>query len=220
MKIRKNWWKYLGIVLVLYSIVAGFWVEIPDSPIRQSMRNIFFHVPMWFAMMALFTVSMVNSIRFLLNFNSHFDEIAHHAAIVGLLFGLMGILTGMEWAYFTWGIPWLNDPQLNGSAVTLLAYSAYFVLRRSIDQPSKQARVAAVYNIFAFAMMIVFLGIIPRINTSIHPSTSGETSAIGSLTHAMRYVFFPAILGWILLAVWLLKQRMHLQKLKNKVQDL
>ena len=62
---KKQWWKILGALLVLYSIIAGFLVVVPDLPIvHESLRNIFFHVCMWFAMIVLFAVSLVYSIKY------------------------------------------------------------------------------------------------------------------------------------------------------------
>ena len=68
----------------------------------------------------------------------------------------LAILSGMIWAKFTWGTYWTNDPKLNGSAITLLIYFAYVVLRGSIYDIEKRARISAIYNIFAFVMRIFF----------------------------------------------------------------
>jgi len=99
MPIKSNWWKYLGVALVLYSIVGGFLVRIPDLPrIHESIRNLFFHVVMWFTMMVVFIIALVNSIRFLSSFNFRYDIIAAQAVHTGIFFGIIGIVTGMEWA--------------------------------------------------------------------------------------------------------------------------
>jgi heme exporter protein C len=219
--LSKNWWKMLGIMLVLYSIIAGFLVSVPDLPvIHESIRNLFFHVVMWFTMMVILIISLVNSIRFLLKSNMWYDLIASQAVNTALFFGMLGIFTGMEWATFTWGTPWTNDPQLNGAAVTLLAYFAYLVLRRSIDEDNKRARIAAVYNIFAFAMLVVFIGILPRLATSsLHPATGGNPSTVATMQPIMRLVFYPAIVGWILIAVWILQLRIRYIKLKYRFDN-
>ncbi|HNW54888.1 MAG TPA: hypothetical protein PKN21_11500, partial [Bacteroidales bacterium] len=112
---KNNWWKLLGIGLILYSIIAGFLIRIPELPIiRESIRNLFFHVVMWFSMMVMFGTSLVRSLRYLSTFEIKHDVYAIQSVNVGLFFGIMGIVTGMEWANFTWGTPWTNDPQLNG----------------------------------------------------------------------------------------------------------
>lgn len=219
--LKLNWWKVLGIMLIIYSIIAGLLIDVPELPIiRQSIRNLFFHVVMWFAMMALFGTSLVRSLRYLSNFDLKHDHVALQAVNVGLFFGMLGIVTGMEWANFTWGTPWTNDPQLNGAAITILGYFAYLVLRRSIDEDSKRARIAAVYNIFAFVMLVVFIGILPKLaDGSLHPGKGGSPMTVTNLDTTMRMVFYPAIAGWIIIGFWLTNLRVRLMKVKTYLDN-
>lgn len=218
---RNNWWKLLGILLVLYSIIAGLLIDVPDLPIiRQSIRNLFFHVVMWFSMMVMFGTSLVRSLRYLSTFDIKHDVYAIQSVNVGLFFGIMGIITGMEWANFTWGTPWTNDPQLNGAAITILAYFAYLVLRRSIDEENKRARISAVYNIFAFVMLIVFIGILPRLaEGSLHPGKGGSPMTVTNLDIMMRLVFYPAIAGWIIIGYWLTGIRVKMDFIRQHIDN-
>jgi len=218
---KKDWWKFLGIALVMYSIIAGFLIRVPDLDIiHQSIRNLFFHVVMWFSMMVMFIISVVSSIRYLSAFDMKLDRLASQAVNIGLFFGILGIVTGMEWANFTWGKPWTNDPQLNGAAVTILAYFAYLVLRSSLDEDHKRARISAVYNIFAFVLLIVFIGILPRVaSSSLHPAAGGNASTMASLNNSERIVFYPAILGWILIGCWLIQIRQRLADIRHRLLE-
>ncbi|NNF02652.1 MAG: ABC transporter permease, partial [Bacteroidia bacterium] len=116
----RNWWKALAIILIFYSIVAGFLGQVPDQVIiYQSIRNLYFHVPMWFSMMAILLVGMIYSIKYLASGNPLHDHKASESVHVGFLLGSLGLLTGMIWARFTWGAFWVSaDPQLNGAAAT------------------------------------------------------------------------------------------------------
>ena len=220
--LKNNWWKLLGILLILYSIIAGFLIDIPDimGNIGESIRNLFFHVVMWFAMMVMFGTSLVRSLRYLSTFEVKHDVIAIQSVNVGLFFGILGIITGMEWANFTWGTPWTNDPQLNGAAISILAYFAYVVLRRSIDEENKRARISAVYNIFAFVMLIVFIGILPKLSSgSLHPGAGGSESTVNSLDSTMRLVFYPAIAGWIIIGFWLIGIRVKMAYIRQHLDN-
>jgi len=218
---KKNWWKLLGVTLILYSIIAGFLIHVPELPIiRQSIRNLFFHVVMWFSMMVMFGTSLARSLRYLSTFDIKHDVYAIQSVNVGLFFGIMGIVTGMEWANFTWGTPWTNDPQLNGAAITILAYFAYLVLRRSIDEENKRARIAAVYNVFAFVMLIVFIGILPRLaQGSLHPGKGGSPMTVNNLDVTMRMVFYPAIAGWIIVGYWLTGIRVKMDYIRQHLDN-
>jgi heme exporter protein C len=220
---KRNWWKYLSILLLLYAIIYGFTVRIPNTPIAESLRNVFYHVGMWFAMMGVLTVSFINSIRFLKTNDLTYDSKANEAVKVSFLFGILGLITGMVWAQFTWGEPWANDPHLNGAVITLVVYAAYMILRSAITDDEKRARVAAVLNIFAFVMMLMLLGLLPRLaENTVHPGSGGSEGgnpAFGDMDTAMRYVFYPAIAGWIMLGLWILNIRIRIKKLEQYIED-
>lgn len=217
---KQNWWKILSIILLLYAIGAGFTVQIPDTNIGDTLRNVFYHVGMWFAMLALMTSSFANSIKFLSSGKMINDLKANEGVLVGIFFGILGIITGMTWATFTWGAPWANDPHLNGAAVSLLVYFAYLVLRSAILDEEKRARVSAVYNIFAYVLLIVFVGILPRLSTNtLHPGSGDGNPAFGDMDAQMRYVFYPALIGWILLGFWVLNLKTRYRKIENYLQE-
>lgn len=173
---------------------------------------------MWFGMMIILTVSLCHSILYLGKSKIKNDIIAAEATNVSILLGTLGLITGSLWARYTWGAWWTNDPQLNGAAVTMLAYLAYVLLRNSIDDEQKRARISAVYNIFAYVMMVVFIGIIPKFTgvDSLHPGKGGNPGFNSyDLDASLRVVFYPAILGWTLLAVWIMSLRIRLKNIQQ-----
>lgn len=201
----KNWWKILGALLVVYSTVAGFLSSVPELPILyESIRNLYFHVPMWFGMIVMFSVSVFHSIKFLSNNQYDHDLKAVQSINVGVVYGILGIVTGAIWAKFTWGQAWSFDVKQNFAAIALLLYFAYLVLRNAIDEEQKRAKISAIYNIFAFPIMVVLLFVLPRLADSLHPGNGGNPGFNAyDLDSRMRAVFYPACLGWILIAYWI-----------------
>ncbi len=208
-------------MLVFYTIVMGFLGTVPALPIlNETIRNLYFHVTMWFSMMAMLTVSLVASIRYLGAYELRHDDLADESAKVGAFMGILGILTGMVWAKFTWGDWWVNDMKLNGAAATMLVYLAYFLLRSSMDDKAKKARIAAVYNIFAYVLMIVFIMVLPRLTDSLHPGNGGNPGfGAYDLDANMRLVFYPAVIGWILITTWILQLRLRIRKTQDYLLD-
>lgn len=215
------WWKILCVLLLVYTIIAGFLTDVPRLPIlHETIRNQYFHVCMWFAMMILFTVSLVFSIRHLASQKHEHDTIASEATNVGILFGILGLITGSIWAKYTWGAWWTNDVKLNGAAITMLTYFAYLILRNAIPDEQKRGKVAAVYNIFAYVMMLVFILIYPRMSDSLHPGNGGNPGfSKYDLDNTMRMVFYPAVIGWTLLGVWIMTLRIRLQKINIQTEQ-
>jgi len=219
-QLKHYWWKIFAVVLLFYAIIGGFFIDVNFTGMEvaaESMRNIFFHVGMWFGMFTMLILGFIYSLRYLRNFDEQEDIKAVEAVNVGLMFGVLGIITGMIWANFTWLTPWVNDPKLNGAAVGLLIYLAYAILRGSIDDTQKRAKIAAIYNIFAFFLWIVLVIILPRLaGESIHPASGGNANTIlpMHLAPSMRLIFYPAMVGWILLGLWIYQIRIRIRKIK------
>ena len=218
---RQYWWKILSIALLAFVFIAGFLIRVPDiGNLQETIRNLFFHVPMWPTQFTLITVSAVYSILFLRKPQLRYDIYANEFARTGIVFGALGLITGAIWANYTWGAPWNNDPKQLGAAIALLIYLAYFVLRNSMTDIDKRGRVAAVYNIFAFCMYVPLIYVLPRMTESLHPGGKGVEGNPGlggeDLDPTMRLVFWPAVLGWILLSVWITTLRLRLRMLEEK----
>ncbi len=140
----KSWWKILSFVLLIYTCTMGFLVKIPvlDDRMQQSVRNLFFHVPMWFCMQTLFIISA---------YLCHQVSCKTKPAIRSLFFRICTYRNSI------WRIGFNNrgnmgklpvgrttgsgDPKQNGAAIALLIYLAYFVLRGSVTDENQACKV-------------------------------------------------------------------------------
>jgi len=195
----------------------------------ESIRNLFFHVPMWFAMIVIMFISMICGVMYLSNGKIKNDILSESAISVGILLAFLGLATGSLWAKFTWTEHtelfslkgwWVDDPKLNGSAIATMIYLAYYVLKRSIKDKENAARIAAVYNIFAFVMFFVLIMVYPRIKGGLHPGMENNPAFSSyDLNDNLRMVFYPAIIGFILLSVWIWKIRSRIEWLKYRQEN-
>ncbi len=218
-----SWWKVLTIILLLYTIVAGFLLPTPRLPIlNETIRNLYFHVPMWFTMIFILLVSVIYSILYLMNGKAKYDNMAVETANTGIVFGIMGLLTGMVWAKFTWGTFWTGDPKLNAAAIGMLVYLAYSILRGSFTDDQQRARISAIYNIFAFPVLVALLFVLPRMaQDSLHPGMGGNPGFNQyDLNSTMRLVFYPAVLAFMLLSLWIATVRARLRNLEYKISGI
>ena len=208
----------------------------PFQPIIiESIRNLMWHVPMWFTMFFLMIMSFILSLR-VLNKSGRMNSGDSHAsgfasvhdldlkaaatASTGVLFCTLGLITGSVWARFAWGAWWTNDPQLNGALVVFMVYVAYFILRKSTPDEEKRARISAIFNIFAFVLMVVLLMVMPRFTEGLHPGKSGNPAfSQYDLDSSLRMVFYPACLGFILLGYWLYNVNYRIKKIEIEHEE-
>ena len=170
----------------------------------ETIRNQYFHVSLWFALMLLMLVAAVYAGLNLWRGDAEYDRRSEAITRAGLTFGLLGLATGMVWANYTWGSPWNGDIKQEMTAVALLIYAAYFVLRGSLRGEQQVARLGSAYNVFAFLMLVPLLYVIPRMRDSLHPGAGGNPGFGGEdLDATMRMVFYPGIVGFTLLGLWI-----------------
>ncbi|HTQ26765.1 MAG TPA: hypothetical protein VMI35_01495, partial [Puia sp.] len=59
--------------------------------------------------------------------------------------------------------------------------------------------------------------ILPRLLDSLHPGKEGNPALnFNDLDGRLRMVFYPAIIGWALLGVWITSLRIRMDLLKEK----
>lgn len=235
-------YKVAGVLLVLYGITYGLTAALPKLPLlEQSSRNLFYHVPMWFSMVVLMAISVTYSIRHLLALDpdklnpeaaSRFDAGALAAASVGVVFNALGLVTGMVWSRVSWGenAPasafsawWVWDPIQVCALIAFLIYLAYFLLRASYSNNEMKGRMAAVYNIFAFATLIPLFFIIPKMLPGLHPTAEGEGNVIfdkSNISNEYRMILYPTMLGFILIGVWAFELRYRAAQVSLRLQTL
>jgi len=222
-RFRLAWWKIIVIALLYYTVIGGMLLPVPRLPImNETIRLNYFHVPMWFTMMFLFTFSIWYSIRYLNSNNMKDDDYAVEAVRIGFAFGILGLLTGMLWGNYTWGSFWpKKDMKIIGASIGLLIYSAYFVLRGSFQDDTQRARITAVYNIFAYAAFVPLIYILPRmVKDSLHPgSGNNPTFRLFDTSHNMKLVIYTAIIAFIALGYWITTISIRLRVLNKSAHE-
>jgi heme exporter protein C len=175
-------------------------------------------------------VSLYYTLRYLHSQHAHHDLKAKVAAQIGVLFGLMGLATGIVWSRVTWGALYPNseplawwswDPKQTFALAAVLMYLAYFLLRGSIEDKAKRARIAAVYNVFAGVSLIPLTLIIPRMMGGQHPGAGGGGPLFSQddISNEFRAVFYPAVLGFMCLGLWLLELRARTEILQHEYEE-
>lgn len=197
-------------VAVLVALGMVFLYAPREATMGDVQRIFYFHVASaWVGFFAFF-VTFLASAGYLARGERRWDILALSSVEIGLTFITMTVVTGSLWARPVWGAYWTWEPRLTVSAVQLLIYVAYGMLRAAIESPERRARFAAVYGIVAFVTVPLSWFAI-RWWRTIHPDilTGGEGMAI---TPRMVHTLLISLAAFTLLYATLLRQRMRLER--------
>ena len=183
-------------------------------------RIFYFHVASsWVGFFAFFTTFLAG-VGYLARGERRWDILALSSVEIGLAFITMAVVTGSLWARPAWGTYWTWEPRLTISAVQLLIYVSYVMLRGALENeiPERKARLAAVYGIIAFVTVPLSWFAI-RWWRTIHPDilTGGEGMA---LTSRMVQTLLVSVVAFTLLYITLLRQRMRLERVADALARL
>jgi heme exporter protein C len=97
---------------------------------------------------------------------------------------------------------------------------AYLVLRSSTLDLEKRGRLSSVYSIFAFAVLIPLIFVIPRLTSSLHPGNGGNPALGGEdLDNTLRMFFYPSIIALILIGTWIASLLYRSDLIEDKVMS-
>ena len=200
--------KFLKVALLPYMsavIVAAFlWPKPSQGFLGQSSRIVFFHVPCAWTSSLAFVVAAVYSALYLRRRNPWHDDLAAAAVKIGLLFGVLTLITGSLFANIMWGSWWNWDPRESSYLLLVFLYAAYLFLRAAVDDPERRSRIAAAYALFAAVLMPFLVFVAPRVTASLHPQTVINPQGKILMDTPTRAVFFGALAGFSGLFFWML----------------
>ncbi len=204
---------------MLAALYAAF-VYAPTEATQGDVQRIFyFHVPSaWVAFLAFFVV-FGGSILYLWKKDRKWDILASSSAEIGVLFTTMVLLTGPLWGKPIWGTYWSWDPRLTTTLVLWLIYVAYLMLRAYAGERTKGARMAAVLGIVGFVdVPLIHLSVLWW--RSLHPLPVVIRAGGPALPPSMLVSLMVSLLAFTLLYLYLLRERIHLEWMKDEVEAL
>ncbi|SMB92601.1 cytochrome c biogenesis protein CcsA [Deinococcus hopiensis] len=134
------------LLALLTAVVLG--LRAPLDVNQGSLVRLFFvHVPSaWLSYLAYGGTGLFG-LLYLVTRQRRWDRLAMSSGEIGLLFTVVTIVGGMLWAKPTWGVYWVWDARLTTTALSLVVYGGYLLIRSLIDDPERRARVSAVVGL-------------------------------------------------------------------------
>jgi heme exporter protein C len=147
---RKGYLGALALVSVLLGIYWGLFLAPPDAYQGEVQRIMYLHIPSILIAYLSFFLVFIGSCLYLWKREKRDDILAHSAAEIGVLFTALTIIEGAIWGKPTWGVWWTWDARLTLTAILLLIFAGYLMLRRLIEDENRGASSAAVLGIIGF----------------------------------------------------------------------
>lgn len=133
-------------LLIAASLIMTFLAPL-DANQGSLVRLMFVHVPAaWLSYLAYAGTGLFG-LLYLISRRPAFDRYALASAEIGLIFTVVVLIGGMLWAKPTWGTYWVWEPRLTTTALSLVIYGGYLIVRSLIDDPQRRARVAGVIGV-------------------------------------------------------------------------
>ena len=202
---------YLAITWIIVALAAYFALYIAPAEVTMGelVRIFYFHLPPAIICYLALLVSVGTGLIFIRTKDFKYDALSESGALLGLVYGLITLISGAIWANATWGVYWNWDPRETTTLILWFAYLGYFLLRMSIENPERRASSAAVFNILAF--MTVPLSYVSFILwPSLHPRLGGDDGGLG-LTGTMVQALVMNIIGGIFVFGYVLKKTYDLR---------
>jgi heme exporter protein C len=145
--------KILGGLTLLSIVVGLYWgliVAPPDAYQGDVQRIMYLHIPSILIAYLSFFLVFVGSCLYLWKREKRDDILAFSAAEIGVLFTALTIVEGSIWGKPTWGVWWTWDARLTLTAILLLIFVGYLMLRSLVEEESRAASSAAILGILGF----------------------------------------------------------------------
>jgi len=218
MKKNLPWLLWLWISAVI--VGAFYYAPLAAKFIGKSSRILYFHVPMAWVSFTAFIAAAVWSVLYLMKGRQERHDRAAAVAIqLGLLFGVLAIVTGSLWARIEWRMWWNWDPRQTSLLISLLFYAAYLALRGAVDDPEKRGRLAAAYALLGIVVTPFLFWVMPRITFSLHPQPVVNADGKVEMDPRIFQVLLASTFAFTALFFWMHNLQCRLQALVARKTD-
>jgi heme exporter protein C len=218
---RERWPHLLGVLSVV-TVAVGIWMAFgyaPTDRVQGDVQRIFYvHVPMaWLSYLA-YAVIFVGSVGYLWKRDLRWDRLARSSAELGFLFTTLVLLTGSLWGRPIWGAWWQWEARLTTTLVLWFIYLGYFLARSYAGDRDRAARFSAVIGIIgAIDIPIIHQSVVWW--RTIHPEPVVLDTSGPNLPNSMLYTLLVMFVGFTLLYVYLLTQRVWIEQVRDRLAE-
>lgn len=190
-----------------------------DADQGLSQKIFYFHVPIALTAYACFGWGAWKALLVLWKRKPGADLESYVAIHQGVIFGALTLITGSIWAKVSWGVWWTwSERQLVLFLVLFLFYSAYFMLRFSVEAGPQRENLCAVYALFGVVLIPVSFLAIRLAENFIHPTVFTRHGP--QMATSQFATFCVALAAMVLLAAALYRVELLGKRLDARLREL
>lgn len=206
-----------GVLLAAGVLLAFLYAPTDTSTMGFSQKIFYYHVPIAWSALLSFGVAFIAAILYLRSNDPKYDMLGMVAVRLGLLFSLLVMATGMIWGRAAWSAWWAWEPRLTTFLIVCLLYTAYFVLRQTVEEESRRATFAALFAIIAFVDVPITFFATRFMPAGLHPVVFGKG---GGLPGRDLLAMLVSVAGMTFYYVAMLRQELATEHLKEEIHQL
>jgi heme exporter protein C len=207
----------IAVAASVFGSYAAYVYAPSEATMGDLYRILYVHVPSAWICYLAFALSLFASIAFLAKRKHAYDRTAEIAAILGLFYGAVALISGSIWANAAWGAYWNWDPRETTTLILWIAYMGYVSIKHSIGNIEKRAVIGAVYNILAFSTIpLSYLSIM--LLPTLHPLIMSASEI--TITSPMFATLFLNLVAATIFFLYLMITASTVWSLENRVNTL
>ena len=201
------WVSGAAALCLMAGLVWGFFFTPVADKFGATVKIIYLHVPAAMMATSAWAMMLVTSLIWLVRRHHVSALSAKAAAPVGLVFTVIGLITGAIWGQPMWGTWWAWDPRLTAFLILSLFYLGYIALWAAVENPDTAADLTSVLcivgSVFAFLSRYAVL----FWNQGLHQVATLSLDKEENISDVYWFPLLLCIAGFVLLFVALVLLR-------------
>lgn len=194
-----------------------YWAPV-DADLFFNQKIFYYHVSSAFVLFTTVFVCGIASAGYLKKRNPRWDDVAHAAGELAVLFGAMMLATGMIWGKVAWGHWWKWELRLTTSLILWLTMVGYVIVRRFGGAGSE--RLSAGLAVFGMVNVPLVYFAVKLASMLQQVSSHPKAKVVSSLTAEMRITFWASALTFMIMYVAILLVRTSTVASERRVREL
>jgi heme exporter protein C len=201
--------------IALWALYGLVWSP-ADREMGDLVRLLYVHVPVAILLYAGAGLTTFASAMWLRRRTPGWDALAVAAAELGVLFGVLTLLTGSIWGKPTWNTFWTWDARLTSTALLEVLLIGYLAVRRVDPSPAGGSVRASILGLLLFPNVIIVHYSVDWWRSLHQPAT--VTRLDPTIEGDMLVALMVGMLAGALTFAWLLLHRFRLAWLEQQVE--